>query len=193
MMPGAQPQMMSAGYSSQMPGYGAPRGGAMQGGYGQPGVYGGRGAGGFGGQMGGQMGPAYGGNYANYGGQMGGYGGYNRMGGGGGGGGGGMMMGGGFRGGMHAPRRRKQFVGGTLESQREWEQQNLCCFHLQGQCKFGDRCRYSHNDDGTKGCQFGLSCRVGHASRHIATPTKDAALQPPLDQSGSPHGSPHTQ
>jgi len=77
----------------------------------------------------------------------------------------GMMGMGGFRGGMHPPRRRKQFVGGTLESQREWEQQNLCCFFLQGQCKFGERCRYSHDDDGVKGCQFGLSCRVGHASR----------------------------
>jgi hypothetical protein len=62
-------------------------------------------------------------------------------------------------------------VGGTLESQREWEQQNLCCFFLEGACKFGDRCRYSHDDDGNKGCQFGLSCRVGHASRPDA---KDA-------------------
>lgn len=86
----------------------------------------------------------------------------------------------GFRGGMHPPRRRKQFVGGTLESQREWEQQNLCCFYLQGLCKFGERCRYSHDDDGTKGCQFGLSCRVGHASRsHASSKPMDGQPMPP--------------
>jgi hypothetical protein len=82
MRPGDQPRMMSAGYASQMPSYGAPRGGGMQGGCGQPGVYGGRGVGGFGGQMGVQP-----------------HGWHDD--------------GRGFRGGMHTPRRRKQFVGGT--------------------------------------------------------------------------------
>jgi len=144
--------------------YGAPTMPAM---YGQvpPQAYG-RGGGGGGG-MGGMPPQAYGfppgaaGLYAQRGFPPMGYGapmGYGR-------GMGGPGMGVGFRGGMHPPRRRKQFVGGTLETQREWEQQNLCCFFLQGQCKFAERCRYSHDDDGVKGCQFGLSCRVGHASR----------------------------
>ena len=155
-------------YGSGMPQSMPPQGYSSQ----QMGGYGGRGP----------MNPGYGGGGGGYGamGGMGGGGGYGRggfnpmggmggMGGYGGpmgyGRGGGMGLGMGFRGGMHAPRRRKQFVGGTLESQREWERQNLCCFYLQGQCKFADRCRYSHEDDGNKGCQFGLSCRVGHASR----------------------------
>ena len=123
------------------------------------------------------------------GGPMFGGGGYGGFGGAGAGGFGGFAgYRGGFRGGMHAPRRRKQFVGGTLESQREWEQQNLCCFFLEGACKFGDRCRYSHEDDGTKGCQFGLSCRVGHASRPNAG--KDGASMedqvPPPSQPDEP-------
>ena len=132
-------------------GYGGGAGGFGRGGAG----------GGFGGP--GQMAPAgYGAGYG------------SGFGGAGAGGFGGAAYGGygyrgGFRGGMHAPRRRKQFVGGSLESQREWEQQNLCCFYLQGLCKFADRCRYSHDDDGTKGCQFGLSCRVGHASRNMSS------------------------
>ena len=155
-MPGGQ--FGGGGYSSQ-----PMRGG---GGYGGGGGFGGGPAGGFGGPMGGGYGRG-GGGASGPGGFMGGP--YGGFGGGFGAGAYGNYGGyrGGFRGGMHAPKRRKQFVGGTLETQREWEQQNLCCFHLQGQCKFAERCRYSHDDDGTKGCQFGLSCRVGHASRAI--------------------------
>ena len=61
--------------------------------------------------------------------------------------------------------RKKPFVGGTLESQRLWEQSTLCCFFLQGQCKFSEGCRFSHDDDGKRSCQFGAQCRVGHGSR----------------------------
>lgn len=77
--------------------------------------------------------------------------------------------GGGFgRGGMMfgmRPRRKKPFVGGSLETQRQWEQQTLCCFFVQGLCKFGEGCRFSHTDDGQRPCQFGSQCRVGHSNR----------------------------
>lgn len=74
---------------------------------------------------------------------------------------------GGFgRGGMMMRGRRKRpFVGGSLETQRQWEQSTLCCFSVQGQCKFGDHCRFSHTDDGVRQCQFGAQCRVGHNTR----------------------------
>jgi len=167
--------------------YGGPRPGMPPAGFGYPapvppmgGMYGGHGGprpGGFGGPP--QMGP-----YGVMPPQMGGmYGGRGGMGGPMGGPMGGMGGGMGFRGGMHPPRRRKQFVGGTLESQREWEQQNICCFYLQGLCKFGDRCRYSHEVDDSKGCQFGLSCRVGHASRGAKT---DAPAPAPQQQQQAP-------
>jgi hypothetical protein len=70
--------------------------------------------------------------------------------------------------GMRA-RRKKPFVGGTLETQRQWEQQTVCCFFLQGQCRFADVCRFLHENDPTKGCQFGSACRVGHGGVHAQT------------------------
>jgi len=80
-----------------------------------------------------------------------------------------MAFQGGFgRGGMMfgmRPRRKKPFVGGSLETQRSWEQQTLCCFFVQGLCKFGEGCRFSHADDGNRPCQFGSQCRVGHSGR----------------------------
>mmetsp|Transcript_55759 Transcript_55759/g.64028 ORF Transcript_55759/g.64028 Transcript_55759/m.64028 type:complete len:189 (-) Transcript_55759:275-841(-) len=99
------------------------------------GPYGGRG----GYMMGGAPGP-YGAGFQNFGGR------------------GGAMFG-------MRPRRKKPFVGGSLETQRQWEQQTLCCFFAQGLCKFGESCRFSHSDDGTRACQFGPQCRVGHGSR----------------------------
>uniref|UniRef100_A0A0A9ZIQ1 Zinc finger CCCH domain-containing protein 4 n=1 Tax=Lygus hesperus TaxID=30085 RepID=A0A0A9ZIQ1_LYGHE len=65
----------------------------------------------------------------------------------------------GFRG-----RRRRPFVGGTLESQREFERQTACCFFLQGKCKFGDLCRFVHKNDTDMPCQFGDNCNI-HGSR----------------------------
>ena len=66
---------------------------------------------------------------------------------------------GGFRG-----RKKKPFHGGTLETQRQWEREHMCCFFLQGQCKFSEGCRFCHEDDG-KPCQFGDQCKVGHGNR----------------------------
>lgn len=87
-----------------------------------------------------------------------------------GGGGVGPYRGSGMMGGMPqgrgmgpgGERGRKPFVGGTLESQRAWERENTCCFFLQGMCRFGDACRFSHDRSKDNGCQFGLSCKVGH-------------------------------
>ncbi|KEG14161.1 hypothetical protein DQ04_00591020 [Trypanosoma grayi] len=62
-------------------------------------------------------------------------------------------------------RRKKPFVGGSLETQRQWERQTICCFFLQGNCKFADACRFLHEDDGKRPCQYGAQCRVGHAPR----------------------------
>nr|CCC94276.1 conserved hypothetical protein [Trypanosoma congolense IL3000] len=62
-------------------------------------------------------------------------------------------------------RRKKPFVGGSLETQRQWERQTVCCFFLQKNCKFVDACRFLHEDDGIKPCQFGAQCRVGHSGR----------------------------
>ncbi|ORC92768.1 uncharacterized protein TM35_000035210 [Trypanosoma theileri] len=62
-------------------------------------------------------------------------------------------------------RRKKPFVGGSLETQRQWERQTICCFYLQGSCKFVDACRFLHEDDGKRPCQYGAQCRVGHAPR----------------------------
>ncbi|KAG5497483.1 hypothetical protein JKF63_03746 [Porcisia hertigi] len=71
-------------------------------------------------------------------------------------------MRGGFRGGRGSfpMRRKKPFVGGTLETQREWERQTACCFNLQGSCKFGDGCRFLHEEVEGRACQFGDRCRV---------------------------------
>lgn len=80
------------------------------------------------------------------------------------------------------PRRKKPFVGGSLETQRQWEQQTLCCFFAQGLCKFGEVCRFSHSDDGSRACQFGSQCRVGHGSRtEGANPTAPAQAAQPQD------------
>lgn len=41
----------------------------------------------------------------------------------------------------------------------------LCCFHLQGACRFGTTCRFPHEapiGQFTAGCHFGPRCRVGH-------------------------------
>ncbi|KAG5471237.1 hypothetical protein LSCM1_01310 [Leishmania martiniquensis] len=88
-------------------------------------------------------------------------------------------MRGGFRGGRGGfpVRRKKPFVGGTLESQREWERQTACCFNLQGSCKFGDGCRFLHNNVEGRACQFGAKCRVhGTAKDAVAeAPAKDDA------------------
>lgn len=123
--------------------------------------------GGRGGMRGGGYG--YGGSYlqAGYaGGQMGAYGGR-----------GGMMQPFGFR-----ARRKKPFVGGSLETQRQWEQQTVCCFHLQGQCRFTGGCRFVHVDDGVSQCQFGGLCRVGHGAREGNDIQQQVGQQqPPVD------------
>eukprot|EP00744_Colponema_vietnamica_P000471 GILI01000859.1.p1 GENE.GILI01000859.1~~GILI01000859.1.p1 ORF type:complete len:172 (-),score=29.28 GILI01000859.1:77-592(-) len=74
-------------------------------------------------------------------------------------------------------RKKKPFHGGSLETQRQWERAHICCFFLQGQCKFNDGCRFSHEDDG-KPCQFGDQCKVGHASRVEEKAPEGAAEQP---------------
>jgi len=41
----------------------------------------------------------------------------------------------------------------------------VCCYSLQGTCFFGaDNCEYSHDASlvGSRGCQFGTRCRLGH-------------------------------
>ncbi|KPA74013.1 putative mitochondrial zinc finger protein family member, putative (ZC3H34) [Leptomonas pyrrhocoris] len=85
-------------------------------------------------------------------------------------------MRGGFRGGRggYPIRRKKPFVGGTLETQREWEQQTACCFYLQGNCKFGDACRFLHEDGEGHPCQFGDKCRV-HGTAKAAEGEQPAA------------------
>ncbi|CBH16387.1 zinc finger protein family member, putative [Trypanosoma equiperdum] len=62
-------------------------------------------------------------------------------------------------------RKKKPFVGGSLETQRRWEKETTCCFFLQKNCKFYDACRFLHEDDGRRPCQYGEHCRVGHADR----------------------------
>jgi hypothetical protein len=166
------PAPYNGGYAG---GYGGAHGGYQQGyqqypQYGPPGQ--GYGQGPYGGQ-------GYAGYNAPYQGYQGGFDGYGRGAGFGRGGSFGRGRGGfpaGFRGGMHPPlRRKKPFVGGSLQTQREWERSSLCCFYLQANCNFGDQCRFSHEDDGKRKCHFGLSCRVGHQNR--GTEQKDAPAQ----------------
>lgn len=76
---------------------------------------------------------------------------------------GGYSRGGGLGSRGRLTRKRKPFVGGSLESQREWESQTACCFFLQGQCRFGERCRFVHDMTRTDLlCQFGDKCQKGH-------------------------------
>lgn len=85
-------------------------------------------------------------------------------------------MRGGFRGGRggYPIRRRKPFVGGTLETQREYERETACCFYRQGNCKFGDACRFLHEDGEGHPCQFGEKCRV-HGTEKPAEEQEAAA------------------
>ncbi|RNF22218.1 uncharacterized protein Tco025E_03150 [Trypanosoma conorhini] len=87
------------------------------------------------------------------------------------------------------PRQKKPFVGGSLETQREWERQTLCCFFLQGNCKFADTCRFLHEDDSKRPCQFGAQCRVGHAPRAKKS-NGTADVDTPSCQSGDPQETP---
>lgn len=68
------------------------------------------------------------------------------------------------RGRWGAYRKQKSFVGGTLESQREWEKKTACCFFLENSCRFGTLCRFAHCEDRVPGmdCQFGEKCQKGH-------------------------------
>ncbi|KAG5471882.1 hypothetical protein CUR178_02546 [Leishmania enriettii] len=90
-------------------------------------------------------------------------------------------MRGGFRGGRGGfpVRRKKPFVGGTLETQREWERQTACCFNLQGSCKFGDGCRFLHHNVEGRACQFGVKCRVHGTAKEAASeaPGKERTLK----------------
>lgn len=90
-------------------------------------------------------------------------------------------MRGGFRGGRGGfpVRRKKPFVGGSLETQREFEHQTACCFHLQGSCKFGEGCRFLHDDVEGRPCQFGDKCRVHGTAKEseAAAPAKEAAAK----------------
>lgn len=75
-------------------------------------------------------------------------------------------------------RKKKPFVGGSLESQREWESQTACCFFLQGQCRFGERCRFVHDMNRTDlQCQFGEKCQKGHGYSHGSDQGENATPQ----------------
>ena len=41
----------------------------------------------------------------------------------------------------------------------------LCCLFTQGKCRFGERCRFSHTDDGKQHCDKGGRCYAGHRQR----------------------------
>lgn len=96
------------------------------------------------------------------------------------GGGRGMMYGGrgGYRGGRGGFRGRKKrpFVGGSLETQKEFERRTACCFFLQGNCKFGDDCRFLHEGASGKPCQFGDKCRV-HSKTAEQAETQEAPAE----------------
>lgn len=107
-------------------------------------------------------------------------------------GGRGMGMGGGFGRGFPGgfpgrARGKKVWHGGTLETQKAWERQTLCCFYLQGLCKFNELCRFRHEDDQKRECQFGPNCRVGHAQRAGLVPgDQPQDGQQPMDQGMPP-------
>ena len=52
-----------------------------------------------------------------------------------------------------------------LEQLKTWSKQVLCCFYLQGNCKYQENCNYSHEDRGNNPCHFGLACKIGHEKR----------------------------
>eukprot|EP01060_Flectonema_neradi_P008700 TRINITY_DN16204_c0_g1_i2.p1 TRINITY_DN16204_c0_g1~~TRINITY_DN16204_c0_g1_i2.p1 ORF type:complete len:234 (+),score=47.83 TRINITY_DN16204_c0_g1_i2:680-1381(+) len=52
-----------------------------------------------------------------------------------------------------------------LEQLKTWSKQVLCCFYLQGNCKYQENCNYSHEDRGNNPCHFGLACKMGHEKR----------------------------
>ncbi len=58
---------------------------------------------------------------------------------------------------------------------RQWEKMVLCCYFIQGACKFEDGCKYSHEDDGKQDCHFGLSCKHGHYKRKDGETAKDVS------------------
>lgn len=44
------------------------------------------------------------------------------------------------------------------------ESRLVCCYFRQrGECKMGDKCWYSHDDDGVTPCHYGALCKAGHA------------------------------
>eukprot|EP00759_Apiculatamorpha_spiralis_P018008 PhF_6_TR24183/c0_g1_i1/m.33690 len=52
----------------------------------------------------------------------------------------------------------------NIARERQWQKQNLCCYFVQGQCRYGDNCRFAHEDKGQQ-CNFGLSCKHKHYAR----------------------------
>lgn len=112
--------------------------------------------------------------------------------------------GGGRGGAMGAPlRRKKPFVGGSLETQREWERKTACCFFQQGNCKFGENCRFLHDEikEGLS-CQFGENCRFhgkkdaeegaeNHEAEHPAE--AEAAAAKPAEGEKPKEDSPKTE
>ena len=78
------------------------------------------------------------------------------------------------------PRAKKRpFHGGSLDTQKEWERSRLCCFHIQGRCQYGDACRFSHDDDGIRPCQFEGNCKQGHSNRGGEANGGAPAVPPP--------------
>ena len=64
----------------------------------------------------------------------------------------------------------------SLRRSRLDENSPLCCYHLQGRCKFGDRCDFSHKDDRMGPCQFGAGCWLGHGK--LGAGIRHASLGP---------------
>lgn len=83
-------------------------------------------------------------------------------------------------------RHRRQFVGGSLETQREWEGKTACCFFRDGNCMFGATCRFLHEDGEGRPCQFGVKCRKhGEENAKLEPETKsdhDAKPTPSEEQ-----------